>query len=776
MKSVDQQKGVGLIEVLIAGLVFAVGITAVVQLQGTFFKSSSAAHARSIAMSIAQEKIEDLRGFQVTDSSGPTNTKFYFTAITPNAGGRCNTFSNGICTSLVLPSGPVPNTIYNRSWAVTNYYYNGGVLTTTPSGDIVQKAITVTVAWTDNDGSAQTASLSTVINKISGAASTGLLANSIGGSGEKPVVTYTPSTDTHVTPISVGTDTKRETLVPSSQTVGGYSRTKFIAYTYGIGGTLIRQEEFENVACDCRFNGISGNDLNPFDDTDTSDDATYTAAHHLWNTATDTYVDVDGDLVSGKVKGCVQGGGSNCASNPEPLCNICCKDHHDATTAAYKFDPFRSSDDFTSGDHNHYHGTNPVTSGEYLEACRLKRVNGFWRVFQDWNLVKFTVLPLSDLTDITTKATYTTYVQAVIDEHLEESKVSGENLSSPPVKPSTLNHTVSSNYVTMAVGDKRELTARAVYLDFIDSDHLTHVKNKKTANQDYLLHLPFYEMEVAPVSNWLSDTPATVNVGPSGHGSSALIAGQLAALSTNTSPVSVTGTIKKSNSGIVALTSAVDYNAATNPDSATQSDSVSVCVGGGCTGAPSADCTLPWGGTIVSGNSTTAYQSAAVPFGSSCLSQTRTCSNGTLSGTYTNQSCSVLPALDCTAPWGTSVANGISITAYLASTVISPAICTSETRTCTSGTLSGSYTHETCSVSVSTCVTTVTGKANNKDDTITLSVDGGSPTICPVASSKNYTCPVVTTPLSSIITVTSSGTVNSTATILPICGAKTQNF
>ena len=55
------QKGIGLIEVLIAGIVFAVGIIAVVQLQGDFFRNSSAANARSIAMSLAEEKIEDLR-------------------------------------------------------------------------------------------------------------------------------------------------------------------------------------------------------------------------------------------------------------------------------------------------------------------------------------------------------------------------------------------------------------------------------------------------------------------------------------------------------------------------------------------------------------------------------------------------------------------------------------------------------------------------------------------------------------------------------------------
>ena len=38
MKELFRQKGIGLIEVLIAGLVFAAGITAVAQLQGTFFK------------------------------------------------------------------------------------------------------------------------------------------------------------------------------------------------------------------------------------------------------------------------------------------------------------------------------------------------------------------------------------------------------------------------------------------------------------------------------------------------------------------------------------------------------------------------------------------------------------------------------------------------------------------------------------------------------------------------------------------------------------------
>ncbi|WP_157684595.1 hypothetical protein [Bdellovibrio bacteriovorus] len=54
-----------------------------------------------------------------------------------------------------------------------------------------------------------------------------------------------------------------------------------------------------------------------------------------------------------------------------------------------------------------------------------------------------------------------------------------------------------------------------------------------------------------------------------------------------------------------------------------------------------ASCTLPWGGTLANGSSVTAYSSTA-PVGAACstVSQTRTCSTGTLSGSYTNSTCS----------------------------------------------------------------------------------------------------------------------------------------
>lgn len=53
------------------------------------------------------------------------------------------------------------------------------------------------------------------------------------------------------------------------------------------------------------------------------------------------------------------------------------------------------------------------------------------------------------------------------------------------------------------------------------------------------------------------------------------------------------------------------------------------------------DCTLPWGGTLYSGNSVTAYLASS---GTTCTSQPRTCNNGVLSGSYTFASCTVNPS------------------------------------------------------------------------------------------------------------------------------------
>lgn len=64
---------------------------------------------------------------------------------------------------------------------------------------------------------------------------------------------------------------------------------------------------------------------------------------------------------------------------------------------------------------------------------------------------------------------------------------------------------------------------------------------------------------------------------------------------------------------------------------------------------PPLSCTFN-GTSVASGSSVTAYQSSSVAAGSQCVSQSRTCTNGTLSGSYQYASCSVAGNI-CTPNW-----------------------------------------------------------------------------------------------------------------------------
>ena len=129
---------------------------------------------------------------------------------------------------------------------------------------------------------------------------------------------------------------------------------------------------------------------------------------------------------------------------------------------------------------------------------------------------------------------------------------------------------------------------------------------------------------------------------------------------------------------------------------------------------------------MASGTSNTAYLSAT-PAGA-CTSETRTCTAGTLSGSYTATGCTA----GCTGtPWG-SVATGYSNTAYVAATAD---VCTSQTRTCTAGTLSGTYTATSCTVNTYTLTYTAsTGGTVSGTSPQTVSYGGNGTAVTAVAS------------------------------------------
>ncbi|MBY0553965.1 hypothetical protein K2P97_05520 [bacterium] len=101
------------------------------------------------------------------------------------------------------------------------------------------------------------------------------------------------------------------------------------------------------------------------------------------------------------------------------------------------------------------------------------------------------------------------------------------------------------------------------------------------------------------------------------------------------------------------------------------------------------------GQTITHGQSVTAFVKSTVSFGSTCSSQIRTCDNGTLSGSNIYASCVVDSPKACLFN-NQTINDGQSVVAYKATSAKSPALCESETRICSNGVLSGSYTKATC--------------------------------------------------------------------------------
>lgn len=103
------------------------------------------------------------------------------------------------------------------------------------------------------------------------------------------------------------------------------------------------------------------------------------------------------------------------------------------------------------------------------------------------------------------------------------------------------------------------------------------------------------------------------------------------------------------------------------------------------------------GTTIPHGGIVKAYQQSSVPFGSTCTAADRTCNDGVLSGTYQYSSCSTGGGQSCLFN-GSTIPSGGSVKAFEQAKVPYGKSCIIQDRTCTNGSLSGSYTNANCLV------------------------------------------------------------------------------
>jgi hypothetical protein len=296
-----------------------------------------------------------------------------------------------------------------------------------------------------------------------------------------PQVAYNPGLAPDTIHIDIGGGKKRETTKPLPDVVGnsGTNVVRFDVVNFNSANTVVRREEFVTVNCGCNI-GTTGPARTP--------------AH--WTYVGTTLREVPGIVVT-KTRGSYSATGQS----SDDVCVICCRDHHDYTDSVsgtnYRYNPADTSN------HAHYKRqangsyTAATSVGDaYDEACRLKRINGVFQVFEDWNLQAVNVMPSNDLVDGSSIQTaYKDYVAALVRKYVDASQPN-------PVVP-------TFSTTTMAPGEATQLQARTVLIDYMTAGQKAQAAARITVsdNQSVLEAVPWYEVNLTKIANWKLQLP-----------------------------------------------------------------------------------------------------------------------------------------------------------------------------------------------------------------------------------------------------------------------------
>lgn len=490
-KHTKKSLGFSLIEVMLAVFILSVGILAVAKFQGTLFQAGSNTKAKTAALTLAEQKIDDLRGFGQlevgSDCGGGTDPCVWsdFTAsdlvskqmayeyIDDNEGGRL-----------------APNTAFDLSFNSENYKRTWEVKDETDEPEKLDsmKWVKVSVAWVDQNGDTQTVSLESLIPAISPAL-TDVASPGAGASPTPPNFIYTPGAAPDVIKVEIdaGDGQYKETskVLPDVSQDGNNNLVTFSAVTFttslGIS-TIDNIDEYSTVNCDCTFNGTGPG---------------YTPSRFVWNDTTKEVYDKRGIVVN-KITATEDNNGSGAETVLANVCTQCCRDHHDSSDSTAKYVPGTAS----SGNHTHYNNSGTaVTTGNYVEACRLKSIDGILSTFQDWQLKTATTISSSYLADgTTTQAAYKDYVADYISNYTE-----GGTLPTAPT---------SRDITSLPQGATQQLLVRAIYIDDVEgsSEYTACVGGIGVAddvcqNVNSIKITPFAEINLTKLANWkIADT------------------------------------------------------------------------------------------------------------------------------------------------------------------------------------------------------------------------------------------------------------------------------
>jgi type IV pilus modification protein PilV len=523
--------GFTLLDVLLAILIFVVGMLALAHLQTNLTRSSTDANMRTGAAAVGEEILEELRAYRLVEPD-PDNLLLAFADI-----------DQAYVTRTVPRGGlnySVTGTVKGYDFDVSNN--STDVVETDPAvaGVVYDlRVVELTVSWDNNpefqvdadnqlsntDMNTGSVTVREIIPSIPTLANAKVAAANDGELGYIPV-NYTPGTVPDTVAISLDQGEKfKESTKPKPDVIrqGETVETWFDVVTYNNANIFQRREEFLVVACECELQDAPGSPVG--------------LQPTVWNGV---------EYVESEFVDKPYGIETNLAQSF--YCSTCCRDHHDGAAGSTPddalYDPWKT---WTSGSNstNHDHYGRETSSGDliddpaeagddYYEACRMVRKDGFMRVTQDFRQEGFMAVPESYFGDSNNVSAYSNYVTNAVAAFYNDSSANktmtgaadvlslpGEDLSNPVYLP-----TAAFN------ADIDQQVSRAVYIDHINTELETLITclgqtvpiPAATAEgcgapgvEDYLEVVPFYEIQTTWLSLWEEDSnedPVLVTMEP----------------------------------------------------------------------------------------------------------------------------------------------------------------------------------------------------------------------------------------------------------------------
>lgn len=472
MNRINIHRGFSLIEVMLAFIIVAVSAAGLVKLQNSYMKQEGSSSARESAMHLAENKLDELRSFTTLAT---TTGQFAYQDIQTNVGPT-------VSPKFAAGNHTIGNTTYALGWTVVNSPDPLPANLKYP----LRKDIEITVAWSDQNGSAKTLRLSSSI-----AASTSIgntEGDSLGGMDDSPQVAYAPGSAPDVVAVTIKAGTKEETSkpLPTVYQSGDNVVVKTETITYDTESGRKIQEDQATLSCNCSLqSGNASKKLPAYPLLD--------SLGQYWGL---------GQSVSKSY-----GLNTSNQNAQSPLCNICCENHFDGPSGT--FNQYYNIQ-LQQKPHKHYNSSlTEVASGSYLEACRLLRVDGFYQPMPDWNLAVINVMSPDFLSDPSNQENYEKYVQSVVRAHFAWQKAGRSGNFTPTSLNSWLssggnvtNGGARSTDLTLQAGSTAQLIARGVYVDLLNDETGQYLSQLSSTDEELLAKVPFNELNLTLLANW----------------------------------------------------------------------------------------------------------------------------------------------------------------------------------------------------------------------------------------------------------------------------------